>query len=54
MVQWEKFWIAHRKIPKQKDCEDYATWMDNEDLEELIKDFARREGESKFEFLKFK
>ena len=54
IVQWKKFWIAHRKIPRQKKSEDYATWMDNEELQESIRDFVRRKGDSKFEFLKFK
>lgn len=54
IVQWEKSWIAYREIPRRKDREDYATWMDNEELKESIIDFARREGDSKFEFLKFK
>ena len=53
-MQWEKSWIAHREIPRRKDREDYATWMDNEELQESIRDFARREGDSKFGFLKFK
>lgn len=51
----EKFWVVHREIPRQKDYEDYATWMDNEELKESIRDLIRREGDStKFEFLKFK
>ena len=54
IVQWEKSWIAHREIPRRKDREDYATWIDNEELQESIRDFARRERDNKFEFLKFK
>ena len=31
-----------------------VTWIDNKKLQELIKDFIKREANSKFEFLKFK
>lgn len=40
------------EITKKLVYEDYATWMDNEKLKELIRDFARREKDSKFEFFK--
>lgn len=29
IMKWEKSWAAHREIPSRKNCEDYATWMDN-------------------------
>ena len=54
IVQWEKSWIAHKEILKQKNCEDYATWIDNEELQKSIRDFAKGKGDSKFKFLKFK
>ena len=54
IVQWEKSLIAYREIPRRKNREDYATWMDNEELKESIRDFARKKRDSKFELLKFK
>lgn len=49
IMLWEKFWVVHMEVPRQKD------YMDNEELKESIRDLIRREGDStKFEFLKFK
>ncbi len=51
---WKNSWIANREVLKQKVSEDYATLMDNEELKELIRDFARRDRDGKFKLLKFK
>ncbi len=52
IVQQGKSWIAYKEISKRKDKEDYATWMDNEELKESIRNFAEKEKGSKFEFLR--
>lgn len=44
-----------QKIFKAKKLQRYyAIQIDNEKLEELIKDFAKKEKDNKFEFFKFK
>lgn len=43
IVQWENEWIAKRKIPRQKNGDDYSLWMDNEELKESIRDFAQKQ-----------
>lgn len=41
-------------ILRQKNCEIYIIKINNEKLKELIRDFAKRKQDNKFEFLKFK
>ena len=54
IVQWEKLWIVYREMPRRKNCEDYAIWMDNEELKESIRDFTTKKKETNLEFLRFK
>lgn len=44
IVQWENSWVDEREIPERKSREIYALWMDNEELKESIRDFARTQG----------
>ena len=46
IVRWEKSWVKEREITGQKNRDDYFSWMDNKDLQESIRDFARRQGDS--------
>ena len=48
IVQWEKSWVEEREIPRRKNRDNYFSWMDDEDLQESIRDFARRQGDSKY------
>ena len=41
IVQWENSWIDEREIPERKSREIYASWMDDKELKESIKNFAR-------------
>ena len=36
-----------RKSSQRKGREDYFSWMDDEELKESMRDFARRQGDSK-------
>ena len=44
--QWEKSWVDNRTIPEKKTCNNYKSWMDDEDLKESIQDFARKQSDS--------
>lgn len=46
IVQWENLWVDKREIPARKDRDDYFSWMDDEDVWESMRDFARRQGDS--------
>ena len=47
IVRWKKSWVKKREIPSRKNQNDYFSWMDDEDLQESIRDFARRQGDIK-------
>lgn len=48
ITRWEKSWIDNRVILEKKNREDYESWMDDEDLKESIRNFARKEGDRMF------
>ena len=50
IVQWERSWVKDRVIPNTKEGNQKGdlSWMDDEDLVLSIKDWAKKEGESKF------
>ena len=41
IVRWERLWVDEREIPERKSREDYFLWMDNKELKESLRDFAR-------------
>lgn len=41
IVQWERFWVEDRKIPKRKDRNDRDLWIYDKDVNNAIKEFAR-------------
>ena len=47
IVRWEKSWVEKREIPSQKNQDDYFSWMNDKDLQESIRDFARKQRDSK-------
>lgn len=49
IVQWERSWVKSRVIPDTKGGNQKGdlSWMEDEDLVLSIKDWAKREGESK-------
>lgn len=48
LVRWENSWVATRDIPAQKEAEIYASWLTDEDVIMAIREFARKQGDSKF------
>ena len=50
IVQRERSWVKDRVIPNTKagNQKGDLSWMDDEDLVLSIKDWAKKEGESKF------
>lgn len=48
VIQWEKSWVKKREISSHKNRDNYFSWIDDEDLQETIRDFARRQGDSKY------
>ena len=50
IVQWERSWGKDWVIPnaKAENQKGDLSWMDDEDLVLSIKDWAKKEGESKF------
>lgn len=44
IVRWENSWVDEREIPERKSREIYASWMDDKELKESIRDFARTQG----------
>ena len=42
IVQWEKSWVEKREIPRQKNRDNYFSWIDDKDLQESMRDFARK------------
>jgi hypothetical protein len=51
IVKWENSWVNDRIIPKRQGQNGYSPWMDDEELKESIRDFARKEGDSKYFYL---
>lgn len=51
-MKWEKLWVKERCIPKRKGREDYFSWMDDEDVKESMRDFARTQGDSELSHTK--
>lgn len=45
IVQWVNSWVDEREIPIRKNREIYASWMDDKELKESIRDFARTQGD---------
>ena len=48
IMRWERSWVEKRIIPERKGRDDYFSWMDDEELRESMRDFARRQGDSKY------
>ena len=50
IIQWERSWVKDRVILNTKagNQKGDLSWMDDEDLVLSIKDWAKKEGESKF------
>jgi hypothetical protein len=48
IVQWERAWVTGREIPTRKIPDMYASWLDDEDVVMAIRDFARKQGDSKY------
>ena len=40
--------MEEREISRRKNRDNYFAWMDDENLQESIRDFARRQGDSKY------
>ena len=47
IVRWEKLLVTNNEIPCCKEAKDYDSWMNNEDVTMAVRDFARRQGDSK-------
>ena len=48
IMRWERSWVEKRIIPERKGRDDYFSWMDDEELRESMKNFARQQGNSKY------
>ena len=48
IVHWEKLWVTDNEIPYCKKAKDYDLWINNEDVTMAVRDFARRQGNSKY------
>ena len=48
IVRWENSWVDEREIPERKSPKIYASWMDDEELKESIRDFACTQGDSRY------
>lgn len=47
IVRWEKSWVDYEIIPARKSAENYESWIDDEDVAMAVRDFARKQGDSK-------
>lgn len=47
IIQQKKLWIEKRKIPSQKNQDNYFSWINDKNLQELTRDFAKRQGDNK-------
>lgn len=52
IVRWENSWVATRDIPVRGEPEIYASWLTDENVVMAIREFARKQGDSKTFFLK--
>ena len=50
IVQWEKSWVHTREIPERKKRSDGKSWMYDENINNAIKEFARAQGDSKYQY----
>lgn len=41
IVQWEKSWVSIREIPEKKEREDGDLWLYDEDVNNVIRKFAK-------------
>ncbi len=53
IVKWENSWMNDRIIPERNEREYYASWMDNEDLEMGVREFARKTGDRNYSLHSF-
>lgn len=47
IVQWEKAWVTSREIPARKEAGMYESWLTDENVVMAIREFARKQGDSK-------
>ena len=50
IVQWEKSLVHRREIPERKERNDGGSWIYNEDVNNAIKEFARAQEDSKYQY----
>lgn len=48
IVWWEKSWVSLREIPEKKEKDDGDLWIYDEDINDVIRNFARAQGNSKY------
>ena len=47
IVQWEKSWVDNRVIPRRASGGGRSSWMNDDDIAQSVRYFARQEGDSK-------
>ena len=47
IVRWQKSWVDDNEIPRRKEAKNYDSWMSDEDVTMAVRDFARKQGDSK-------
>ena len=47
IVRWERLWVTLSEIPARKEAEMNTSWLTNEDVVMDIREFARKQGDSK-------
>ncbi len=48
IVHWENLWVNKREIPERNKRDDYDFWVYDEDLNDAMRKFAGRQGDSKY------
>ena len=48
IICWEKLWVTNNEIPYYKEAKDYESWINNKDVTMAVRDFARKQGDSKY------
>ena len=46
IVQWEKSWVDNRVIPRRASGGGRSSWMNDDDIAQSVRYFARQEGDS--------
>lgn len=47
IIKWEKSWVGFETIPARKKVEEYASWLTDEDVVMAVREFVRKQGDSK-------